>query len=1161
MAELLFKKGMLAEFELANLTENREEGTFYHVTDEKKIYLGDELVLEDSSNIRGNYDGIAEAYQKKTLADLNRAILDNELVAARALTELDDKKADIATLEDYALKTELPTKTSELLNDSGFITSDGVNVDLTGYATEQWVKDQEFLSEVPEGYATQEWVNEQGFVTADNMPEIDLSTVATKESVEKLTQDVIDNEEVTTAALNKLSAEKADKTEISTYSIAKVTEGLEENILESYVLLVNGEQVEGNSTINIYKDSSLKSVELQEQNLVFTFGLADGTDEIVTVDFGKFINEQEFADGLMVNTDGKVLVKVAEDSESFLSVDDNGVKVSGIQDAIDAAKAELLGVFDEDILEEEKCLTLAAINREILDNELVVAASLADLDDRKADKEYVEEKLGEVEVPSIVKYIEEVEETTAHALSELNGKIELTKNEILGDYTQLEANPDYEGKIGYDLATANKVALEAYDKLIEAEIDIYSQLLSLKAKDEALSVKIQLKQDKINDLATIRSNAAKGATALQSVPAEYITETELEAKGYITADDIPQVEIDTTNLVSKDELAEAKSELLGDFTAIKEQDEQYHLKSFAAVSQTIVDNEVATAAALTDLKANKVSLEEFTSVTEAMQNAIDAKLDSDGVDFSGVESQIAELQTAVNGKQAILTAGNGIDITNNVISCNLEIDSELYVAVSELPTSDIKDNRVYVLLNSVDGEEGNIHEEYMYVNGAWEKVGLNHSNYVTKEVFQELYNGVIENEEITAAAFNQLAEEKADKTELETLSSEIETRGYATETWVSGQGYLTLDTLPETDLSALATKESVDNLITEVEKNEKVIATALTDLKTNKANISSIPTKLSDLTNDSGFITSSDVNVDLTGYATKTDLNAKQDTISDLATIRANAEKGATALQSVPAEYVTETELTNKGYSTTSYVDQKVADLVNGAPDTLNTLDELAAALKDNKDIVTVLENSIANKADKEHSHDNYLEVTPLGEGANQLNSVLSLQKESSAIVLGTNNGFAALAIVPNTEEDSNISGTSFMTDYDIIVDGIQFYNYEYRSSTPDECRIHISSSHGTLAYGDKLFEWQGHTHDDYALASNVLTKEEFTTLQTKVSENEEVTAAALTDLNSRFDNISQNVIIQNLTTTITTLQQTIVELQTEITNIKNELNKTLVIE
>ena len=52
------------------------------------------------------------------------------------------------------------------------------------------------------------------------------------------------------------------------------------------------------------------------------------------------------------------------------------------------------------------------------------------------------------------------------------------------------------------------------------------------------------------------------------------------------------------------------------------------------------------------------------------------------------------------------------------------------------------------------------------------------------------------------------------------------------------------------------------------------------------------------------------------GYATSSQLNAKQDTISDLATIRSNAEKGATALQSVPSEYVTETELNSKGYLT-----------------------------------------------------------------------------------------------------------------------------------------------------------------------------------------------------------------------------------------------------
>lgn len=59
------------------------------------------------------------------------------------------------------------------------------------------------------------------------------------------------------------------------------------------------------------------------------------------------------------------------------------------------------------------------------------------------------------------------------------------------------------------------------------------------------------------------------------------------------------------------------------------------------------------------------------------------------------------------------------------------------------------------------------------------------------------------------------------------------------------------------------------------------------------------------------------------------DISGKQDIISDIDQIRKNANKGATALQSVPSEYVTETELVNKGYATTQSLNTKV-DKVNG---------------------------------------------------------------------------------------------------------------------------------------------------------------------------------------------------------------------------------------
>lgn len=51
--------------------------------------------------------------------------------------------------------------------------------------------------------------------------------------------------------------------------------------------------------------------------------------------------------------------------------------------------------------------------------------------------------------------------------------------------------------------------------------------------------------------------------------------------------------------------------------------------------------------------------------------------------------------------------------------------------------------------------------------------------------------------------------------------------------------------------------------------------------------------------------------------------------------------------------------------ATESYVDEKVASLVESAPETLNTLNELAAALGDDPNFATTVSNQIGNKVDK----------------------------------------------------------------------------------------------------------------------------------------------------------------------------------------------------
>ena len=62
------------------------------------------------------------------------------------------------------------------------------------------------------------------------------------------------------------------------------------------------------------------------------------------------------------------------------------------------------------------------------------------------------------------------------------------------------------------------------------------------------------------------------------------------------------------------------------------------------------------------------------------------------------------------------------------------------------------------------------------------------------------------------------------------------------------------------------------------------------------------------------------------------------------------------------------------GYVTNDFLETKVneaiAGIIDNAPETLDTLGELATAFKDNADVVSVLNAAIGNKADAEHNHD-----------------------------------------------------------------------------------------------------------------------------------------------------------------------------------------------
>lgn len=152
--------------------------------------------------------------------------------------------------------------------------------------------------------------------------------------------------EGTTVAAQIESLAKSIKTTVASaksYSIHQLTEQEvsalgESNVREAYKLF-DEKNTQSGDIIKIYKDSSLKEVALSGQTLNFTYILTDGTEKTVGVDVSTFLAESEFGNGLAV-VDHVVNVKVDAASEDFLTVGKDGVKLGGVQDAIDKAAAK-----------------------------------------------------------------------------------------------------------------------------------------------------------------------------------------------------------------------------------------------------------------------------------------------------------------------------------------------------------------------------------------------------------------------------------------------------------------------------------------------------------------------------------------------------------------------------------------------------------------------------------------------------------------------------------------------------------------------------------------------------------------------------------------------------------------------------------------------------
>lgn len=111
---------------------------------------------------------------------------------------------------------------------------------------------------------------------------------------------------------------------------------------------------------------------------------------------------------------------------------------------------------------------------------------------------------------------------------------------------------------------------------------------------------------------------------------------------------------------------------------------------------------------------------------------------------------------------------------------------------------------------------------------------------------------------------------------------------------------------------------------------------------TDLTNKPTIPSKTSDLENDSGYITNAPV----------TSVNGKTGAVT-LSASDVGALPSSTQIPSI------------SGLATETYVNNKVAGIVNSAPEALDTLNELAEALGDDPHFATTVATQIGGKVDK----------------------------------------------------------------------------------------------------------------------------------------------------------------------------------------------------
>lgn len=364
------------------------------------------------------------------------------------------------------------------------------------------------------------------------------------------------------------------------------------------------------------------------------------------------------------------------------------------------------------------------------------------------------------------------------------------------------------------------------------------------------TTKIETKQDIISDLATIRSGASAGATALQ--PGDDISELNNDAE-YITSADLPTVNNSTITIqkngtnVDTFTLNQATNKTVNITVPTKASDinalaDTTTISDLTTAAQLAAINSGATTTNIGQIATNTSNITSLTSTVTSNYNTLNTK----------INTEVATLNTkitteATNRENADDDLQDQIDALS--VASNVTDVVATYAALQAYDTTSLFPNSIIKVLKDETRNDATTYYRWVVsgTTGTWTFIGSIGPYY--------------------------------------TISSANNTFVPKTTT-VNGKPLSANVTLTASDVGALSSSTVVGSGVLTIQKNGTDIDTFSANATTNKTINVVVPTKTSDVTNDSGFIT----NAALTPYAKTADLatvatSGSYDNLADTPTI------------------------------------------------------------------------------------------------------------------------------------------------------------------------------------------------------------------------------------------------------------------------------------